>query len=162
MFNATFFSDKTNIFVLLILNKTRIKIGLQELCKSNTSAARQLEGQFLYGSFQDSGGLSHSPTSSWGRQIMKLGIGRRKCFFTDDFSVSFNDDLMTSLSTIFRPKTLCFKTSGPFTRRPAGLTSRASLSLGSTFINLPADRMQAVPQVVRAFSERSPRIHKVR
>ena len=97
MFNATFFSDKTNIFVLLILNKTRIKIGLQELCKSNTSAARQLEGQFLHGSFQDSGGLSHSPTSSWGRQIMKLGIGRRKCFFTDDFSVSFNDDLMTTI-----------------------------------------------------------------
>lgn len=69
------------IFVLFILNKISIKVILQELCKSNTSAVRQSEGLFLFGSFQESG-LSHSPTSSSvsktrGRQI-EVGSGKQE------------------------------------------------------------------------------------
>lgn len=79
--SSVFLIRQLIILVLFILNKISIKIGLQELHKSNTSVVRQSEGLFLLGSFQGSD-LSHSQTSSCigttrGRQTVKWGEGRR-------------------------------------------------------------------------------------
>lgn len=136
--SSVFLIRQLIIFVLFILNKITITVGLQELCKSNTSVVRQSEGLFLLGSFQGSG-LSHNPTSSCvsttrGEANCEVGSGKEEIesFFTANSSVSFNDNLHPSLIFLYQnPSTP--KQGSFFIKWPAGLTGEGRLEPGFYF-----------------------------